>query len=1170
MKLTTFILIVALGQVSAKSLAQKITLNTKNTPIEKVLQSIRDQSGYEFLYDLNDIKNHKVTVSLINGSVDEAMKQLVRDLPLTYQIVKNNVVLGRKKPSFLDQVIDRFANIDVHGRVLDEENKPLSGAKVKVKGSNQSTVTDQKGEFYLPSVSDKEVLVITYIGYVQRELKAAQNIGDVLLSLSDNKLEEVNVTVNTGYQTLSKERSAGSFAKPDMSIVKNRSTSMNILQRLDGLIPGLTVNNSPKSSENPFLIRGLSTIGVKDEWGNEIGSNRNPLYVVDGIAIDNVSSINPQDVADITVLKDATAASIWGARASNGVIVITTKKGTPNAKVKVTCDGFVNFQGKPDLGYLPRMTSKEFIEAAKEVYTKEYTRLNPWSTVTGFIGGNGLAPHEVILYNEHRGIVSEAQANKSLDSLAGINNRQQIKDLFYRNAALTNHTISLSGGGKMYSFYGSTAYTGTISSTPGEKDNSYKVNLRQDLTLTNWVKVYLITDLTNTITSAGKQSNIDYSFNPYQLFRGSKGEHLSVPYMGMLSDSTRIAMENRSKVNLDYVPLDEVNYGHTKSDGLMNRITGGMQINLFKGLRFEGVYGYIHGTNRTTNYDDAKSYARRSELVQFTVAPTENSIPKYYLPTTGGDYSVANLTQRNWTVRNQLVYDNAWSSDLHQLTLLAGQEAQEQLTISNTSLVKGYDEKLQTYALLDYQSLRTIGVKSPLMPNNQGISLLAAKPFYQSERMLRFTSYYANASYTYARKYSFNGSWRIDRSNLFGLDNSAQNKPVWSAGAKWSIGEEDFLAGSARWINHLALRATYGISGNSPMPGVASSHDVLEGLSSEVFPSGKGLSVATAANPKLTWETTNTLNFGIDFSLLDNRLSGAVDFYDKKTDNLIGNMNVNSFTGYSSIIGNYGSLRNKGVEFSINSVNITKLNFSWSTFLSLAYNKNTITQLNSPIAIATGGQLVGAQYVTGFPAFAVFAYNFAGLDGIGDPQIYLNDHTVTKDPRYVTRPEDILFMGTYQPVWSGGLSNVFQYKDFTLSANVSFNLGHVMRVIGGSSFPNPNFLNRWRKPGDEEFTNIPSYEVNSALSLSRRNIEYYSAGNINVASASYIKLRDITLAYSLPKSLLRHVRTENISLRAQVSNLMLWKANHQGIDPEFDYSTPFGQGMVTLGASVKF
>lgn len=354
------------------------------------------------------------------------------------------------------------------------------------------------------------------------------------------------------------------------------------------------------------------------------------------------------------------------------------------------------------------------------------------------------------------------------------------------------------------------------------------------------------------------------------------------------------------------------------------------------------------------------------------------------------------------------------------------------------------------------------------------------------------------------------------------------------------------------------------------MPGVASSHDVLEGLSSEVFPNGKGLSVVTAANPKLTWETTNTLNLGLDFSVLDNRLSAAIDFYDKKTDNLIGNMNVNSFTGYSSIIGNYGSLRNNGIEFSINSVNITTSNFTWNTFLSLAYNKNTITQLNSPIAIATGGQLVGTQYVTGFPAFAVFAYNFAGLDGMGDPQIYLHDHTVTKDPRYVTKPEDILFMGTYQPVWSGGLSNAFQYKGFTLSVNTSFNLGHVMRVEGGSDFPNPNFLKRWKKPGDEVFTNIPSYEVNSAVSLSRRRIGYYSAGNINVVSASYIKLRDITLAYSLPKSLLQYIRTENISLRAQVSNLMLWKANDHGIDPEFGYSTPFGQGAVTLGVNVKF
>ncbi|MDR2284210.1 MAG: TonB-dependent receptor plug domain-containing protein, partial [Sphingobacterium sp.] len=828
MKITALLTVVFTIQASAFSFGQQISLSYQKASLKTVIRSLSSQGKIDFVYKDQFLeKANPVTIDLKNASVEAALKKVFDGQPFQYQMEDGIVYLTplatptNARPS-ANPAISQQEIIQV--RVLNEKGEPLIGASVYLtdaRGTRLAVIekTDERGYFLLAQKLVGTRLEISYVGYRAEKITVREDMKDITLQPLHAQVEAVDVTVNTGYQRLSKERSAGSYAKPDMSIVKDRSSSMNILQRLDGLVPGLTVNNSPSAAENPFLIRGLSTIGVKNEWGDEVGTNRNPLYVVDGIAIDNVSSINPQDVADITVLKDATAASIWGARASNGVIVITTKKGVPSEKVKVTYDGFVNFQGRPDLGYLPRMSSKEFIESAKEVYTKEYVRLHPWSSINEFrgVGFSGIAPHVEILYNQHRGIISESQANKSLDSLASINNRQQIKDLFYRNALLTNHTVSLSGGGSKYSFYGSTAYTGNVSSTPGEKNNSYKVNLRQDLNLTDWLKFYLITDLTNTVTSGKKAQDIDYSFNPYQLFRGNNGEHLSVPYMGMLSDSVRTVMENKSKVNLDYVPLDEVNFGHRTSDALFNRITGGMNIRLLKGLRFEGVYGFVKGSNRNTNYDDAQSYARRVEVVQFTVAK-KNAPPVYHLPTSGGDYSVTNVAQRNWTVRNQFIYDNAWNEDLHQLTVLAGQEAQEQLTTTNSSWVKGYDQKLQTYAALDYKTLRTIGIESPVMPNLGSSSMLSSNFFRQSEMKYRFNSYYANAAYTYAHKYSFNGSWRIDRSNLFGMDNSAQNKPVWSAGAKWTIGQEDFLIGRADWLNDLAVRATYGVSGNSPMP----------------------------------------------------------------------------------------------------------------------------------------------------------------------------------------------------------------------------------------------------------------------------------------------------------------------------------------------------------------
>src|SRR5699024_7720907 len=207
----------------------------------------------------------------------------------------------------------------------------------------------------------------------------------------------------------------------------------------------------------------------------------------------------------------------------------------------------------------------------------------------------------------------------------------------------------------------------------------------------------------------------------------------------------RIDFQNRSNINLDYNPLDEFNYGYTKNNSLANRIVGGASINLFKNLQFKGLYAYVKENKKTTSYDDEKSYRVRAEVVQFTVAPTASSTPIYYLPTTGGRYSVTNWNRRNWTVRNQLVYDNNWKNGLHQLTLLVGQEAREKRIQSHSSTVRGYNAKLQTYASIDYATLRTDGVIGSVMPNGFGRSTLSDDSFDQMEFTTRFTSYYANA-----------------------------------------------------------------------------------------------------------------------------------------------------------------------------------------------------------------------------------------------------------------------------------------------------------------------------------------------------------------------------------------------------------------------------------------
>lgn len=1183
MRLTAVILLASLMQVSASSLAQRISLSEKGSSLSRVFEKIKSQAGIDFVVSTEILKSSRpVDINVRNMQLNDVLRAIFKDQPLDYSIEDKFVVVRKKDPSILDKAksaIMKFVlDITVKGRVLDEKGMPMPGATVTVKGTTRRTMTNDKGEFTLTGVDEKAILVINYLGFQPKEIPASGTFLEVRLSEKAGELAEVDV-VSTGYQVLPKERSAGSFAKVDMDVVGNRTTSMNVLQSLDGLVPGLVVNNVPNRSQ--VLIRGLSTTGGT----TGVGTTSQPLYVVDGLAMpkidandnqpDMILGINPQDIESITVLKDATAASIWGARASNGVIVIKTKSGKFNSKLRVNYSGFVNFQGKPDLDYNKLLSPRQFVEAGTEIFnTPGYVSQYPYATVSALNGG-GITPLELILYNP-RGRTA-AQVASSVDSLASMDNRSQIKDLFYRNALLSNHTVSLSGGGDKYSFYTSASYTDVVSSIPGQKNQNFKLNLRQDLKVSKNLSFYLVTDLSNNTSSLKRNLDVDYFFHPYQLFRDASGSNLSIPFMTNISNEVLANAQARSRISLDYNPLNEFNNGNTKSDGLMTRFNGGVKLKLFTGLTFDGTYGYIKGKNKIREFESQQSYTVRREVVTFAVAADPTVVPKYYLPATGGRLTTINGDQHKWDIRNQLTYDNTFGK--HEVTLSAGQEAQEQFSTTIQTRVRGFDETLLTPGVADYVTIASL-VQGTILPNLAGIgSSMINDTFGTNETTTRFTSYYSNLAYTFDRRYAFNASWRIDQSNLFGKDKSAQNKPIWSAGAKWNISNENFMK-PVNWVQNLALRFTYGLTGNSPEVGVASSKDVTRPSGSAFFPGSIGMLIVTPGNPQLSWESTKTINLGLDFSVLNGRLSAGIDLYQKKTTDLLGLIYPNSLTGFpTGIVGNQGDITNKGVEVGLSSVNISNKDFSWSTNWNFAYNKSMVDKITVATIVTTGAQQVLANVQEGYPAYTVFAYKYGGLDNTGAPQVVLADGTVSK-ARSVTKPEDIVYMGTMQPVWNGGLTNNFQYKNFRLSANMIYNMGHVMRrqrdlTYGGQFRRNVSvdFLNRWKVAGDEARTNIPGYITNSNPNAiaGTYNTEYFTQGDVNVVSASFVKLRDITLFYDLPKLLAGKIKAQGITFRAQLSNVMLWKANKYDIDPEFQgVIAPSNQRTVSIGANVSF
>lgn len=1204
MNLTAIILLSACLSASATGIAQRITIRETNAPLEKVLRMVKQQTGYELLYASDLLKNAgTVTIDLNDEELSPALHKILQGRDLTF-LINNKTIIIRELPPGTPHLLQL---IDVKGRVINEKGEPVEGASIVDKSSFRSasnpdgsfqfsgkaTTTNKEGYFSLSGLDENALLSISGVNIENLEVKLNGRTSlTIVVKIKVLESEEVVVkAVNTGYQKISRERSAGSFSKPDMEVLNNRTGTMNIIQRLDGLVPGLVINNSPDAKRNgtQFLIRGLNTINT----------SKAPLFVVDGIVLEDISYINPNDVADITVLKDATAASIWGTRASNGVIVISTKKGSRNQKLKVDYDAFLNMQGKPDIDYFPVLNSAQYIQASRELFDPVNYPYSTASLYNPAISNVGISPDKQILYDMDRGLLSTAAGNAKLDSLAAISNTGQIKDIFYRNGYLTNHTISLSGGGDKHSFYGSFAYTGNQDHTPGNKDNTYKINFRQDFQLNNRIRFYLITDLSTQSTSTRRPLAVDNRFLPYQLFRDASGKNVLMNYMGRLSEEERPDKESLSRLDLSYNPIEDQFTGSTRNNNYLARVNGGLTINLVKGLRFEGVYGYVKGNGKQTSYDDHTNYLQKVTIAGFAVSANPSVPPVYNYPSTGGMYRVQHTNNQNWTIRNQLIYERNWKNNFHQLTILAGQEAQEQQTIITGNTVFGYDLNLQSYQVIDFARLSNPGISaaSAILPLSSIGSRLDPSVFFINppDILSRFRSYYANGSYTYNRKYTINASIRDDKSNLFGKSRAAQGRAVWSAGAKWTISNESFIRDQS-WIKDLALRATYGITGNSPLPGSASDRDILSAITSPYGPGGHGLVISAPANPNLSWEQSHTLNLGIDFMLFDYRISGSIDLYRKKTDNLLGYVPLNPLSGGAPggspmYFGNLGTTENKGIELSLNTVNIVTKQFSWKTGLTLAWNQNKLTEIKQLYPFTLGRNYINQPYVENFPAFTLFAYNYAGLNKDGDPLVMLADKSVSTGMEASNTPQlnDMVNAGVWQPKWSSGLSNFFSYRQFTLNINLVGYFGHVMfrdanRMYSGNvyissqDFQSGNFhaefANRWKSAGDEARTNIPRF-INDAAVSAGRNVDYYIFSSGNVMDASYIKLRDIGLSYALPRNIMNKLNAEQLLFRIQLSNMLLWKKNDYGIDPEFQdaqgfRSMPVNQRTVSIGLHLTF
>ncbi len=1139
MKLTTFLLFVFFVQVSAATNAQ-ITLSLKNESMRKALKNLSKQSGYDFIYADQDINLAKpISIKLQNVSLEKALELCFINQPLVYQVADKTVMIKRREEKgIIEKIIDYFQSIDVSGQITGENGEALAGASVTVKGTNRIVTTNQKGEFSFTNIDEKAILVISYVGYQTREVAVKKAMGEIKLVLATAKLDEVSI-VNTGYQTLPKERATGSFVQIDNATL-NQQVSPDILSRLEAVTSGLMVERNATVSR--ITIRGLSTIRGPKEV----------LVVVDNFPYDgDINNINPNDVENITILRDAAASSIWGARAGNGVIVITTKKGKVNQKLTVSLNVNATVKTIPELerikGYI---SAADFISVEKMLFDKGYYNSSFSSTSRPY-----LSP--VVELLRDKATATDQQKlliDQQIEKMGQVDARNEYRDFMYKTGLQQQYALNLSGGTTHYGWTSSVGYD-------NNSGNLYETNDRLTLRFQQVyqpIKHLSITtglQMTNTSSRTGRPGFGAASpakgtgFIPYMQFQNEDGSSKGFS----MNISERFVKSYSTNTNLQdwlYYPLEDYKHEVTSSKGKEMMLNFGANYAIGNGFGVDIKYLYQSVDGSKKRLADQYSYFSRNLINRFTQLANDGTAI-YNVPRGGildDDRSEANIHN----LRGQLSYERKWKRS--EVNMIVGGELRTRKNEEAYNRFYGYNDQLSTTSSVNY----TI-----LYPNlvNGASSLIDYKDGLNSTSRNNLSSF-ANASYTFDGKYTLSASARTDASNLFGLRTNEQWNPFWSTGISWKISDEKFYQIS--WMNTLKLRATYGFSGNVD-PSMAAV-TTLRYISYIIPETGQNYArFSNFENRDLKWETSRMINIGADFSLLDNKIHGSLEYYHKKGTDLFGDEIIDYTVGVgTSLRKNVATMRGSGWDFSLSTKPLGH-RFKWQSTLNISLNRNEVEDYYQSNVIGSNyvnsaGNITG---MSGLPVHAIFSYYWAGLDPqTGDPQGYANGD-VSKNYSLLTgstiKIQDLQYHGSATPTWFGTWNNSFSYQRLRLSLAITFKGGYYFSrssinysSLFSSWLGHADFTNRWQNPGDELWTNVPSmiYPASSARE------RFYSGSAALVDRGDHLRLQYIRLDYELQPLLRSFGRYfEKMQLYANVANLgTIWKRTKLELDPEYETS----------------
>ncbi len=1034
----------------------------------------------------------------------------------------------------------------LRGEVIDLSTaEKLPGATVLVSETGQLTVSDRNGNFELELDSGKFTLSVHFIGFKTQNI-AVSIPGDqqikVEMEADEIALESVEI-VSTGFQQLPKERATGSFAYLGQDLV-DRRVSTNILDRLEDVAPGVIFNRNNAGSD-PISIRGRSTLFA----------NTTPLIVIDNLPYEGaIENINPNDVESITVLRDAAAASIWGAQAGNGVIVITTKSGKRGQPLSISFNSNVTMAEIPDLHYSPQMEITDFIDQEIRLFERGY-----YNSAANSVNRNPLSPTVETLLALREGRLTQSEADSRISAYRNRDFRSELEENYYRNAVNQQYFLQAQGGGDNHNLLFSAGYDRNLYSVIGNSNERITLNAKSDFRLlADRLRLSTGIYLGKATTRTGTNVPTGYA---YDILQDGLGNHL--PITSLLDRRYIDQQAGSGLLDWNFIPLDEIGMVDNSVNGMDYRINASLNYKLFEGLDAQVVYQYWNSATTTRNRDDQNLFSMRHLINNYTQVDEDGQLLRN-IPL-GDRLELNNEQAHSHNVRFQANYFRKFKGG-SSITALGGAEVRDLSRISDASLYYGYDDATGVSRLVDYLSLFP-------MQYNPGLRRAIPAGDSHSGATDRYVSYFLNASYSFRDRYTLSASGRKDMSNLFGVETNMRGVPLWSAGAAWNISSERFYKWD--WMGFMRLKLTYGYNGNVDKS-ISALTAVAFATRNILIPNLPYALITDPPNPDLRWERIGITNLALDFESKNARVAGAIEYYHKKGKDLIGESPVPLSNGILTYTGNFSETKTNGLDLMLTTVNTVGA-LKWTTIAMTSFIDEEVVSFKGARTVgqylgSSGGGLVPRE---GSPLFAIYSYKWGGLDPDSGSSLGYLDGELSDDYGKIigaTQPEDLIFHGAARPTCFGALRNELNFKNWSLSVNVTYRAGYYFRrrsvnyrdLLTGV-ISHPDYADRWQQPGDEMKTQVPA--MPEVLNTSRDS--FYQFSSVLVEKGDHVRLQDIRLSYTLGRTVFPNLPFQNMELYGYANNLgIIWQASNIDLDPDYPNTRPLRS--VAFGLRIGF